>query len=60
MLAERFNKGASRPGTAEARVSQNVESNPARGAELLPPKSQCKSLEAIPNAGERKGEVGVD
>lgn len=55
-----MNKGMSRTKTAEAGVSQKVESNPTRGAELLPPKTERESREVIPNAGERKGEVGID
>jgi hypothetical protein len=50
----------SRPKTAEAGVSQKVESNPTRGAGLLPPKTERKSREIIPNAGKGKGEVGID
>ena len=55
-----MNKGMSRPKTAEAGVPEKVESDPTRGAELLPPKTEHKSREVIPNAGERKGEVGID
>jgi hypothetical protein len=60
MFAGRCNKGASRRETVGAGESQNVKSNPARGAELLPPKCRYRNLEVIPNAGEGKGEVGVD